>query len=62
MITLQLRELERSALVRRKVYLEVPPKVEYSLTPLGETLRPTIDQLMVWGTHLQKQNNIPIKA
>ena len=61
MITLQLRELEKDDLVKRKVYLEVPPKVEYSLTPLGEALRPTIDELMTWGTRLQKMHHIPIK-
>jgi DNA-binding HxlR family transcriptional regulator len=61
MITLQLRELEKDDLVKRKVYLEVPPKVEYSLTPLGVALRPTIDELMTWGARLQKMHHIPIK-
>ena len=40
MLTQQLRELERERIIRRKVYRQVPPKVEYILTPLGESLRP----------------------
>jgi len=61
MLTQHLRELERDQIVHRKVYAVVPPKVEYSLTPLGEALRPTIDELMTWGTRLQKMHHIPIK-
>ncbi len=49
MLTLQLRELERDGLVHREVYAVVPPKVEYSLTPLGESLRPVIEQMTAWG-------------
>jgi DNA-binding HxlR family transcriptional regulator len=49
MLTQQLRELERDRIVRRKVYSEVPPKVEYSLSPLGETLRPIMIAMCVWG-------------
>lgn len=49
MLTLQLRELERDGLIHREVYQQVPPKVEYSLTPLGETLRPIIQQMKLWG-------------
>jgi DNA-binding HxlR family transcriptional regulator len=50
MLTLQLRELERDGLVTRTVYPQVPPKVEYSLTPLGYTLRPILELLRDWGT------------
>ena len=53
MLTQQLRELERDKLVNRKVYAEVPPRVEYSLTELGRTLEPTLRQLCEWG----KQDN-----
>ena len=49
MLTQQLREMERDGLVHREVFPEVPPRVEYSLTPLGETLRPVIDAMCQWG-------------
>jgi DNA-binding HxlR family transcriptional regulator len=49
MLTLQLRELERDGLVHREVYAEVPPKVEYSLTPLGASLEPVVTQMTAWG-------------
>ncbi len=50
MLTKQLRALEDDRLVIRKVYAEVPPRVEYRLSPLGETLRPIIVALKSWGT------------
>ncbi len=50
MLTKQLRELEADKIVLRKVYPEVPPKVEYSLTEFGETLTPILSALKVWGT------------
>jgi DNA-binding HxlR family transcriptional regulator len=49
MLTLQLRELEQDGIVHRKVYSEVPPKVEYSLTELGQTLAPIIRSMKKWG-------------
>ena len=49
MLTKQLRELEQAGLVNRVVYAEVPPRVEYSLTPLGRSLRPIIGALRNWG-------------
>lgn len=48
-LTKQLRELERDGLVIRTVYAEVPPRVEYRLTELGESLRPIILALRQWG-------------
>lgn len=48
-LTHQLRELEGDGLVSRKVYAEVPPRVEYSLTPLGMTLLPVLGQLEIWA-------------
>ena len=49
MLTLQLRELETDRVITREVYREVPPKVEYSLAPLGETLIPLITAMRKWG-------------
>lgn len=52
MLTNQLRELEADGLIVRKLYPEVPPKVEYSLSPRGRTLEPVIKALKAWGdTH-----------
>lgn len=49
MLTQALKELAADRLVRRKVYLEVPPKVEYSLTDTAKALVPSIDQLRIWA-------------
>lgn len=49
MLTQQLRELEADGIVHREVYLQVPPKVEYSLTPLGESLKPILEAMHEWG-------------
>lgn len=49
MLTQQLRELEADKLVTRMVYAEVPPRVEYSLTDLGKSLRPVMNNIAQWG-------------
>ncbi|MFD2370066.1 helix-turn-helix domain-containing protein [Brevibacillus gelatini] len=49
MLTLQLRELEKDGIVNREVYNQIPPKVEYSLTELGQTLVPIILEMKKWG-------------
>ena len=49
-LTDNLRALEEDGIVVRKIYAEVPPRVEYSLSELGETLRPIIDVMEKWGT------------
>lgn len=48
-LTAQLRDMEESGLVIRKVYAEVPPRVEYSLTELGHSLKPILDAMQCWG-------------
>ncbi|MEA5418101.1 helix-turn-helix domain-containing protein [Spirulina sp. CCNP1310] len=53
MLTQQLRELEADGIVHRQVYPQVPPKVEYSLTPLGESLQPILDVMHQWGSQHQ---------
>jgi len=57
MLTKQLRELEADGLVRRNVFPVVPPKVEYSLTDRGESLRPIIMALKDWGA----ENALPLR-
>ena len=55
-LTESLRSMESDGIVIRTVYAEVPPRVEYSLSELGETLRPILDAMQAWGTEY-KQNN-----
>ena len=55
MLTKQLRALEDDRLVIRKVYAEVPPRVEYRLSETGESLRPVIDMLKAWGESHQEK-------
>lgn len=50
MLTQALKELEADGLIKRKVFLEVPPRVEYSLTPVGSEIIPAVDQMRIWGT------------
>ena len=55
LLTAQLRQMEQSGLVNRKVYAEVPPKVEYSLTDVGYSLKPILDAMWTWGEEYQKK-------
>ena len=55
-LTAQLRAMEENGLVQRDVYAEVPPKVEYSLTELGKSLKPILDSMWAWGEDYKKNN------
>jgi DNA-binding HxlR family transcriptional regulator len=50
MLTQQLREMEAAGLLTRKVYAQVPPRVEYALTPLGKSVKPIVDAMCRWGS------------
>ncbi|MBR1432670.1 helix-turn-helix domain-containing protein [Ruminococcus sp.] len=56
-LTESLRSMESDGIIVRTVYAEVPPRVEYSLSELGETLRPILDAMQAWGQEY-KENNI----
>ena len=57
-LTSNLREMEAEGIVNRKAYAEVPPRVEYSLTPLGETLKPVLDAMREWGEGYKKSLDV----
>ena len=59
MLTQHLRELERDGVVSRKAYPEIPPKVEYSLTRHGESLKPILKLMSAWGTKHRERYGIP---
>ena len=54
-LTAQLRDMEEKGLVTRTVYAEVPPRVEYTLTETGYSLRPILDAMERWGTDYKKK-------
>ena len=56
-LTAQLREMEENGLLTRTVYAEVPPRVEYTLTDLGYSLKPILDALWNWGENYKAQNS-----
>lgn len=54
-LTANLRSMEESGLLTRKVYPEVPPRVEYTLTETGYSLRPVLDAMVEWGTEYKQK-------
>ena len=56
-LTANLRSMEASGLLTRKVYPEVPPRVEYTLTKTGYSLKPILDAMVEWGTEYKKKNS-----
>ena len=56
-LTQQLRELERDGIVDRKDYAEIPPKVEYSMTEYGRTLRPLLETMAAWGDRHRRSSD-----
>ena len=55
-LTAQLRDMEAKGLVTRRVYAEVPPRMEYSLTDLGRSLKPILDAMWSWGEEYKAKN------
>ncbi len=56
-LTSNLRSMEQDGLVHRKVFPEVPPRVEYSLTETGFSLKPILDTMYTWGENYQRQHS-----
>ncbi|OGW48488.1 MAG: MarR family transcriptional regulator [Nitrospirae bacterium GWC2_57_9] len=62
MLTQQLRQMEEDNLVKRKVYPEVPPRVEYSLTDIGKSLSPILDAMHKWGSRYKQVNGVKARG
>ena len=56
-LTDSLRSMENDGIITRTVYPEVPPRVEYALSELGETMRPILDSMKEWGTNYKKMQH-----
>ena len=55
-LTAQLRDMEEKGLLTRKIYAEVPPRVEYTLTETGYSLKPVLDAMWAWGADYKAKN------
>jgi len=62
MLTQQLRELETDGLIQREVFPVVPPKVEYSLTELGRSIKPVLEAMYFWGTDYLHQQGLEVNC
>lgn len=58
-LTANLRDMEANGLLTRKAYAEVPPRVEYTLTDTGESLKPILGAMFDWGMDYKRKNNSP---
>lgn len=56
-LTNNLKQMEESGLINRKAYAEVPPRVEYSLTETGWSLKPILDSMVIWGNDYREKNS-----
>ena len=61
-LTANLRDMEANGLLTRRTYPEVPPRVEYTLTEIGESLRPVLGAMCDWGMDYKRKNNSPSNA
>lgn len=55
MLSLQLKQLEKDGIIKRKIYAEVPPRVEYSLSEEGKSLKPVLEEIASWGRYMGKK-------
>lgn len=62
MLTTQLRELENDGIIERKIYPEIPPRVEYFITPKGKSLMPIVDLMRDWGNANLLRTGEPVAA
>ena len=62
MLTQQLRELEANGLINRHVYPVVPPKVEYSLTNFGKSIRPVLESMYIWGSDYLNNQGLQVNC
>ncbi|WLS94152.1 helix-turn-helix domain-containing protein [Gilliamella apis] len=62
MLTQQLRELEANGLIHRHVYPVVPPKVEYSLTNFGKSIRPVLESMYIWGSDYLNNQGLQVNC